>query len=106
METMGNKKQWISFCDDPIFKKDLISGNTYCTHCWIKKEDHFVTAKFIGWQVLDKEFERRGMRSFKLYNIIGGPRNGTTVGTATLKRMGIEVPKAPTLKEWRKTHED
>lgn len=102
MQTTGNN--FSPFCDDPKFKHDFISGNDYCIHCWIKKADHYIMVVFAGWQDLPIDFTSRGIRPFKLYNIIGGLRHGTTVGTVTLKQMGLKVPKAPTLKQWRKSH--
>ncbi len=53
------------------------------------------TAKFLGYQ----EDGQGG--HVALYNVEGGPRNGSTLSAATLEKEGIEIPQTPSVEEYK-----
>jgi len=48
---------------------------------------HLEQIQFIGWQT-----GIEGEPLFPLFNVVGGPYDGSTVSDKTLKSWGVEVP--------------
>ena len=65
-------------------------------------EGNKVTAVFLSWQEVSPQYKKIGLNPFRLFNVVGGERDGSTVTDQTLLKIGVVIPETPTYEEWRK----